>query len=414
MVKTMASSERLVAFGIISAPEYIERRVGSRVTWLAWPNVCRSGCPFSAEFVVRARDAPPSIDQQLQAEHNAHGDVLRIDVQWNETRLRGPSMSLAAWLSYATRAYSKVQCIAKLDDDAYLYTPGLQVMLEDALHAASYPGYIYMGPMSWFHWYPTVFERSGFGWTYTMAWEAGRGCRNRTEAEARCKWRGCGSCVGPFPFVSGYLVIIGKLLADELANSALLADDMTALERAGMLTTRTGGHQFKVMEDIWLGSLLYRRPQLHPVNYIALSEGNEYALVSDGWGLKVTQSALIVHVKNHAKGKQLERFIATHAFKRSSFCQRAHRTLCNLGCDAFFSVEEIQRIRRAPKYAAIWNDRMSNSPFCIATQSRAAYCRVALRPAVCPSKPRDLLNSVHMARALPQAREMIAKLYERS
>ena len=38
------------------------------------------------------------------------------------------------------------------------------------------------------------------------------------------------------------------------------------------------------MEDIWLGSLLYRRPASRPVSYIALSEKDDKTLVADGWG----------------------------------------------------------------------------------------------------------------------------------
>ena len=33
------ATDLLVALGIVSAPEYIERRAGSRATWLTWPNI---------------------------------------------------------------------------------------------------------------------------------------------------------------------------------------------------------------------------------------------------------------------------------------------------------------------------------------------------------------------------------------
>ena len=64
------------------------------------------------------------------------------------------------------------------------------------------------------------------------------------------------------------------------------------------------------MEDIWLGSLLFRRPVGLPISYVALSEKDDKTLVADGWGLRVTRTALIVHLKNHQTGKQLERFLA--------------------------------------------------------------------------------------------------------
>ena len=53
---------------------------------------------------------------------------------------------------------------------------------------------------------------------------------------------------------------------------------------------------------------------------MALSEKDDKTLVSDGWGLKVTRSAVIVHVKNHQTGKQLERFLAVDDFMRNKAC----------------------------------------------------------------------------------------------
>lgn len=42
------------------------------------------------------------------------------------------------------------------------------------------------------------------------------------------------------------------------AESSILHDDVRRLRAARTLVTRTGRAQFMVMEDIWLGSLLYR------------------------------------------------------------------------------------------------------------------------------------------------------------
>ena len=281
--KSHTSRELLLAMGIVSAPEYLERRAASRATWLTWSNVCHSGCAFRAQFVVRAAGAPPSIDRLLQTEQTAYGDILRVDVRWNETRLRGPVLSVAAWLTHAARAFASARLIAKLDDDAYLHTPALETLLLQVLSRAPSPDGIYMGPMSWFHWQPQIFERSGFGWTYTMAWSLGRACRNVTQAEERCQWRGCGACVGPFPFASGYLAILSTALATELTTSDALLADLPRLQAAPSLVTRTGGVQFKVMEDIWLGSLLHRHPTRRPVTFVALSERDDNSLISDGW-----------------------------------------------------------------------------------------------------------------------------------
>jgi hypothetical protein len=393
-----------MAMGIVSAPEYLERRTSCRVSWLTWPNVGHDRA-LSVHFVVRALHAPPQVDALLTQEHRRYGDVLRVDVPWNETRLRGPVMSVAAWFRYAVKHLS-AKLVAKLDDDAYVHTPGLEGVIREALHAAPAPERIYMGAMSWFHWYPRIFERSGFGWSYTMAWMLGRGCRNATTAEERCERRGCGSCVGPFPFASGFLAIMSTPLAVELFgedNSYVVTDDLERLRKASSLLTRTGKEAEKVMEDIWLGSLVYRQKPKTPITYVALSERNEHTLVSDGWGLKVARTAILVHTKNHQRGKQLERFLAIDQFLRQSSCGLQPAVRCQSGCRAFLTKGELDMVAKSESFQSVWGSRVGNASFCTGAQGGAAFCRVGTadqrqkqageRRAPCPRKPKDLLQA---------------------
>ena len=62
---------------------------------------------------------------------------------------------------------------------------------------------------------------------------------------------------------------------------------MARLKAMPKLLTRGGGPSNKVMEDIWLGSLLHRAPPARPLTYVALEEYLTGVFVSDGWGLKV-------------------------------------------------------------------------------------------------------------------------------
>ena len=394
-----ASTPPLIAMGIVSAPEYLERRAACRTSWMRWPNI---GKAFHVYFVVRARGAPSSVSELLRLEHEAHGDVLRVDVPWNETRLRGPVLSVAAWFAYATRQLSpSPRFVAKLDDDAYLYAPALETLVREALRVAPTPERIYLGPMSWFHWYPKIFERSGFGWSYTMAWMMGQHCRNATTAEERCRHAGCGPCVGPFPFASGYFALLSTPLAAELlaadSTNEVRDDDVNRLRQVTSLPTRTGGVQVKVMEDIWLGSLLYRSHVARgPVTYVALSEKDDKTLVSDGWGLKVTKSAVIVHVKNHQKGKQLERFLAVDDFLKAKRCTQELAVTCTVGCRGFLNDGEVKNIANSPTYSQVWAGRVDNESFCSGVQAGAAYCRVGGTGArKCPRKPVDLLTKEH-------------------
>ena len=418
------TSQYLLAMGVVSAPEYVERRIGSRESWFGWSNVCAGGtpvrppaCAFSVEFVVRTGGASDAMSKLLQTEHQEYSDLLRVPtIPWNETRLRGPVLSVAAWFSHAAVAHADALFIAKLDDDAYVHAPGLEALLRKARIAAPNPDAIYLGAMSWFHWFPNIFERSGFGWTYTMAWHLGLSCRNATLAEERCLHKGCGRCEGPFPFASGYLAVLSTplVLALVAADGLALRDDVPRLRAASGLITRTGGVMPKVMEDIWLGSLFHRQPPSRPMTFVALSERDDNTLVSDGWGLKVTKSSLIVHVKNHMPGRQLERFLAIHAFKRASFCNEPLAVRCAVGCRAFLSRGENASMHEEDsRFARQWSSRVDTSRFCTGSQVGAAYCRVGAvtlgAGRTCPSKPRDLLKHEVLEHAMPRARELLAK-----
>ena len=387
----------LVAMGIVSAPEYLERRAACRGSWLRYPNV-GAGKAITVSFVVRSLGVPSQIDQLLRLEQAAHSDILRVNVPWNETRLRGPVLSVAAWLEYAVQHLSSFKFVAKLDDDAYIYAPGVESLLREALRVAPSPDRIYLGAMSWFHWYPKIFERSGFGWSYTMSWSLGRNCRNATTSEERCLWKGCGACVGPFPFASGFLAVLSIPLAAELlseGNGGVKEDDIRRLKAVTTLPTRTGGVQPKVMEDIWLGSLLYRRhpPLSKPVTYIALSEKDDKTLVADGWGLRATRSALLVHVKNHQAGKQLERFVAIDDFLHKRWCGEELAVTCRVGCRGFLTPLERKLVEEDEKWKSIWGQRVDNASFCNGLQQGASYCRVGARaPRKCPKRPVDLLE----------------------
>ena len=140
-------SRPLVVLGIISAPEYLERRLGIRHSWLQWANV-KSG-HIGALFVVRSGNSPQWLDQLLAAEQERYNDVLRAPtVAWNETRLRGPVLSLAVWLQYAVVHHSSARFIGKMDDDAFLHAGDFERLLR-TVAASPLSTYMYMGSMTW-------------------------------------------------------------------------------------------------------------------------------------------------------------------------------------------------------------------------------------------------------------------------
>ena len=76
-----------------------------------------------------------------------------------------------------------------------------------------------------------------------MARAAGRVCREtglkQTAHLRACGPQGCGQCIGPFPFASGFLIVLSTPLLKSLtASSSSLHEDtraLRALQPAGLL-----------------------------------------------------------------------------------------------------------------------------------------------------------------------------------
>ena len=332
------ANDALLALGILSAPNFISRRAAIRATWMRWPNV-GEGQPIHALFVVRSLHAPTDLERSLSREQTAYGDMLRVPVPHNATRVQGPVLSLVAWLQHAVQHFPQVRLIAKCDDDAYIQAPDLEILLRNML-ARTHQAYIYAGKLAWFHWHVAEFEHAGFGWHFSMASTTGRACRSTTERSR--------ACVGPFPFATGFLMVLSIPLARELSHSHLIRQDAAALRRGG-ITKPDGRLQPQVMEDVWLGSLIFRSLIRRDVVYVTLGEMKDKSLVSDEWGLQPSHSALLVHIRS----KRLDRMLALHEFASSKLhCQLKVTLECARGCKAFLTGAEYERAR-----LALWRGR---------------------------------------------------------
>ena len=144
----------LIAIGVLSAPHFVERRDSLRSSWMQSSLVGR-GRLARVLFVVRAQGMPSSLDCQLAVEQRVNDDIMRVaTVPWNESRLRGPVLSLAAWLEFAAQEFDASPFVAKMDDDAYLHVADLLVLLRTTARANGpnpHAELTYMGAMSWFH-----------------------------------------------------------------------------------------------------------------------------------------------------------------------------------------------------------------------------------------------------------------------
>ena len=115
----------------------------------------------------------------------------------------------------------------------------------------------------------------------------------------------------------------------------------------------------KVMEDVWLGSLLFRDPPPQPLSFVTLI--GEQGLISDGWGLLTTRQALLTHVK----AKSLPRLLALHAYTRQHHCPPPISLItCHKGCASF-----------AGNYTGAEEEVLRDAPaFCRGAQAEARNC----------------------------------------
>ena len=328
-----------LAVGVISAPEYYKRRAVLRSTWFDLPSLPEAS--VSSTFVVRSAHAPAQLQVQLEQEVRRHGDLLRVgSVAWNETRLRGPVLTLAAWLQHAASHLSGARFIAKVDDDSYLHAPDLAAMLKQLLPQMP-STHIYLGTLTWYSWFPEQWDRCGFGWTWRGSENVGHLCRNSSWARSRCQPRGCGASVGPFPFAAGYLMVLSTPLVAAIAASPALELEARRLRVASQLVTHKGFQHSQVFEDVWLGSFVHRFVcGAAPIAWVQLFRSETVVdLDQTQWGSSVRPSALLVHIRS----KEPRIFVAVHDFLRGdgrsgaprSCRHRPVRSTCAEGCAAF-------------------------------------------------------------------------------
>ena len=305
-----------LAIGTVSAPEYLERRLAMRASWMQSPDTGSGKLRTMSRFVVRSEHAPLALAHQLREEQQRFADVLEVAVPWNETRFRGPVLALAAWILYAAPI---AQWIAKTDDDVYLDIRNLEGLLR--MLPAQQP--ILLGHITWFHWEAQTFFPVGTGWTFMQSFHAGARCRNATRVSY--------ACVGPFPFASGFLAVMSSPLAASIARpNGIIEKDVARLEALKPPPRLDGKPRTMVLEDIWLGSTIYRELPAKPLTYVSLTADK---LAVDSWGVRTSRQAIVTHVR----AKRFERYLMLHAFHSNSSRATQYRLSCgnHTGCSAF-------------------------------------------------------------------------------
>lgn len=140
----------LLALGSISPPEYTARRMAQRLTWMTSDDVGPSGS-ICAMFIMRTGMMPQPLMLAAERESAVYGDMLLANtIVWNETRVRGPTLSLGWWLSYASHELRHARFVGKIDDDTYLHIPDLSALLQHVHAGVSPSAYVYLGVLTYY------------------------------------------------------------------------------------------------------------------------------------------------------------------------------------------------------------------------------------------------------------------------
>ena len=223
----------LLALGSISPPEYTARRMAQRLTWMTSDDVGPSGS-ICAMFIMRTGMMPQPLMLAAERESAVYGDMLLANtIVWNETRVRGPTLSLGWWLSYASHELRHARFVGKIDDDTYLHIPDLSALLRHVHAGVSPSAYVYLGVLTYYHWYPRLFDKTMHAWGLNQAWNVGKWCRSNDltlPAHLKaCGPSGCGRCIGPFIFASGFLIVLSQPLLASVAFSPSLESEMQVI-----------------------------------------------------------------------------------------------------------------------------------------------------------------------------------------
>ena len=156
-------------------------------------------CPL---FVVRSGGLERWHRQRQKLERESRsGDLLLTPlVAHNESRVRGPVLSLAVWLEYAAQQLCAAAYIAKVDDDTHLHTPDLERLLRLGQREPQATANTMVGVLTFYSWIPDKFKARAHGWSFGQAQKGKRSCESNLDA-AVVRVDGC---VGPFSFPAGY------------------------------------------------------------------------------------------------------------------------------------------------------------------------------------------------------------------
>ena len=228
-----------LAVGVVSAPANVQWRSAIRATWLQHKLAADMDERVVVRFVLRS-GGNESAAWQRECDGR---DVLCVpSVVASETRLRGPTLCTWAWLRHAVLVLNAAR-IVKTDDDTWLDMK----LLYRATYSMPAEERVMFGAVSWWHFLPRRFQHCGYGWTPMAAERSAAQCGVLTARAPH------DDLVGPFPIVSGYLMVFSRAAARAAVQDAQLATEIEQLRQYQAI-----GNQTTVYEDVWPWSAIHR------------------------------------------------------------------------------------------------------------------------------------------------------------
>eukprot|EP00747_Dinoflagellata_sp_TGD_P074877 gnl/TRDRNA2_/TRDRNA2_158500_c0_seq3.p1 gnl/TRDRNA2_/TRDRNA2_158500_c0~~gnl/TRDRNA2_/TRDRNA2_158500_c0_seq3.p1 ORF type:complete len:336 (-),score=32.71 gnl/TRDRNA2_/TRDRNA2_158500_c0_seq3:161-1168(-) len=138
--KSNSSSTRLfIAINVGAKPEFIERRMEVRASWMQH-QMCRPGGPLKILFYIGGENLTANNSRVLDEEQAKYGDILRLPVQDGYRNLNKKTVALLHWFARELPA----PYLMKLDDDSF---PHLDKLME-MLNKHEMYSHVYMGQIT--------------------------------------------------------------------------------------------------------------------------------------------------------------------------------------------------------------------------------------------------------------------------
>lgn len=231
------------------------------------------------DFAIRSKNAPPRVARLLDEEDRLYDDVLRLpDVPWNESRLRGPCLSVVSYLNISRARYRNARYFVKLDDDVYLVVPRFVAMMR-SIDEREYR-YVQAGFLTFFSWDPDTHTPHQYRWSLPLA---------MVDPVRKAN--------GPFPFAAGYMMIWSTNVVNDLFASSEFTRQVDLLKLAG------ANKRNRIMEDVWMGYMIYKcLASYHQLTLIQLNQNVMDLNRVVCFKKKLKNTSVVIHVPSKSFG----------------------------------------------------------------------------------------------------------------